>query len=110
MPGSNAGTGQPLGFMCAKCRLSEFWRYRWAYCNDPRIGFEVTGRRRYRPSFNRGGGRTDTEYVYEYRCTREACGHVGWSRHKLVRRAWERKKETPSEEGASRVDPGEERG
>jgi len=90
MPGSNAGTGQPMRFICGKCRKNEYKRHRW---NNPHTGLDVyafhtTGRKRFRPNYNRGGGRVDVNWVYEYECVAPRCGHVGWSRHIDVARDW----------------------
>ncbi|KKK77995.1 hypothetical protein LCGC14_2848020, partial [marine sediment metagenome] len=41
MPGSNAGTGQPIGFQCSQCRKKNDAIYRDPY-KGPRTGFRVT--------------------------------------------------------------------
>ncbi len=94
MPGSNAGTGQPLTFICAKCRLKRWRIERW-YKHRAGRGldvwdYHVTGRFRYRPTYNRGGGRSDVFYQYEYECVAPGCGHIGWSRHIEVSRQFKR--------------------
>lgn len=70
MSGTNAGTGQPLSFRCAKCRIG-------AQYGMSRRGWnvELTGRTR---EVGRGGVRMD-RIAREYRCL--DCKHVGWSRH-----------------------------
>lgn len=76
MPGTNAGTGQPLTFRCAKCRIGR-------RPGDHRAGTAIilTGRRR--DARVRGGVRMDL-IVREYKCMH--CGHVGWSRHSDLKR------------------------
>lgn len=90
MPGTNAGTGCPLTFICAKCRVVERRRYYWKYKSRGLdvYDFHVTGRRRYRFTGNGGSGRVDPGYQYEYECIAPGCGHVGWSRHIQVKREW----------------------
>jgi hypothetical protein len=66
MPGTNAGTGQPLTFKCAKCRITD-WR------TD--VDLEATGRTR--PMAHRGIRQTTRKI--EYKC--RICGHVGWTQH-----------------------------
>ena len=76
MPGTNAGTGEPITFRCHKERLgSDYARgMRQHWCRR-------TGRiKPYRPSSQ--GIRT-MHTAYEYRCS---CGHVGWSAHRDVLR------------------------
>lgn len=67
---------------CAKCRLQRA-------NGSARAGKPVTtGRRRH--SIKRGAfavGNIDFCYVYEYGC--KACGYVGWSRHRAIRKQWE---------------------
>ncbi len=78
MPGTNAGTGEPLSFRCARCR-----RRRVVYI--PRDGgtwgfVTLTGRTR--KHGHHRGVRHDA-VAREYRC---GCGHVGWSRHRDLAR------------------------
>jgi hypothetical protein len=77
MPGTNAGTGQPITFLCGKGRRAGgfFGGQGWAHGDYVR-----TGRVRTRAS---GGGVRTLRDAHEYRCR---CGHVGWSRHKGVLR------------------------
>jgi hypothetical protein len=69
MPGTNAGTGQPITFRCWVER-----RERWKSFRDDHV---VTMTGRTRPYHGHTGGRMTTT-AYEYRCS---CGHVGWSAH-----------------------------
>ena len=69
--GSNAGTGQPIAFVCA-ARRREGYRGR-SPAESHRV--ELTGRARKR--YGRPGARM-TNLFREYRCS---CGHVGWSAH-----------------------------
>jgi len=71
MPGTNAGTGQPIWFRCARCRR----------VRDARREYTLTGwwRERLHSSVRVAAAEV------EYKC---GCGHVGRSRHiDLVRRA-----------------------
>jgi ribosomal protein S27E len=74
-PGTNAGTGQPLTFRCAKCKVGR----RWYESSEDRVGcnVEATGKTRGKIR-ERHWGRMLSYYV-QYRCL--DCGHVGWSRH-----------------------------
>jgi predicted RNA-binding Zn-ribbon protein involved in translation (DUF1610 family) len=78
MPGTNAGTGQPIHFRCAQCR-STLIRYSrstpWV-----KWGWKV-----FRTGATRGGGRPGIRMLrvsHEYKC--QDCGHVGWTRHKDI--------------------------
>lgn len=73
MPGTNAGTGRPMWFRCAKCRRE---RRR----GGGALQVQLTGRERPKNDGN-AGYRSDT-VEREYRCP---CGHVGWSRHTDLR-------------------------
>lgn len=78
MPGTNAGTGQPLTFQCSNCRNIKGAVRRPGY--TPRGYIErvrLTGRKRLARHGN-AGGRNST-YKREYKCL--DCRHVGWSRH-----------------------------
>lgn len=78
MPGTNAGTGKPIVFWCAKCRRDKTDR-------TPRPGHEATGRIKPLTSAQQGhGGCRVLSIRVEYRCFR--CGHTGWSRHSDMRR------------------------
>lgn len=79
MPGTNAGTGNPLTFRCSKCKNGDFTdRHRGT-------NWRATGKRR--ESFNGSGGpRIDHQYKYGYECL--DCGFIGWSRHSSVKSAW----------------------
>lgn len=86
MPGTNAGTGNPLTFRCAKCKVARDWQSTRSVDIDKGTNVESTGFRRNRPGGR--GPRVDHWHVYEYAC--RDCGHRGWSRHEWVRRMWER--------------------
>lgn len=77
--GSNAGSGWPIHFFCAKCRKEIGWGVRQSH----RRGWNVvrTGRTKPYRGGNRGVRGLDT--FHEYRCT--DCKHVGWSRHVAMR-------------------------
>ena len=72
MPGTNAGTGQPIRFRCAACRRTRVFPLGWAVVRTGRV------RKLSRP---RGGVRMLAYESHEYRCK---CGHVGWTRHKDI--------------------------
>jgi hypothetical protein len=75
MPGSNAGTGQPLHFFCVKCRKGRGWDGR----QSNRRGWNVVRTGRTKP-YNGGNlGTRGLDTFHEYKCP--DCGHVGWSRH-----------------------------
>lgn len=89
MPGSNAGTGQPLYFQCGKCRLrgGGYWRLdtsyaRWIRKMGKADRITLTGRTRAAPHGNAFGRSTTRRR--EYKCL--DCGHVGWSRHSDLER------------------------
>ena len=68
MPGTNAGTGQPITLRCGKCRITRSWR---------EGGFDLEATGKTRPATRRGIRLTNRKI--EYRC--RECGHVGWSQH-----------------------------
>lgn len=80
MPGTNAGTGQPITLKCSQCRKTR-WR---------RSDLEATGRTKPVPRKRWGSqiGVRQTNRLIEYRCL--TCSHVGWSQHvdgeRLLRR------------------------
>lgn len=75
MPGTNAGTGQPIYFRCTECRIRRGrWNVPWCSWNQSK-GVVLTGRKR---DAGRASIRMDY-FAREYRCL--DCGHVGWSRH-----------------------------
>jgi len=81
MSGTNAGTGQPLAFRCAKCRIERPYRpgasgIRWGPSSG--INVKLTGRTRPKGRVSALGPRMD-RIAREYRCL--DCGHVGWSHH-----------------------------
>jgi len=71
MPGTKAGTGQPITFRCWAERRERWQSFHRA---DDHV-MTMTGRSR--PYHGHKGGRMTTT-AYEYRCS---CGHVGWSAH-----------------------------
>lgn len=88
MPGTNAGTGQPIHFRCGMCRRCDA-HWRRGFKDD----IELTGRTK--PFNNLSSGRHGFtrlgHVVYEYRC--KACGHRGWSRHNDLKRLHEQARE-----------------
>jgi len=85
MPGTNAGTGHPLTFRCAKCKaggLAYDWDGRWVGLRDIGTRWETTGRIKNGGAY---GCRMSGKKV-EYRCL--DCGHVGWSSHSTVYARW----------------------
>ncbi len=75
MPGTNAGTGQPISFLCHVERINR-WRYDWQ-----RVPGHSTIVRTGRTRDGGNGGIRMLTTAHEYRCE---CGHVGWSKHKYV--------------------------
>ena len=81
MPGSNAGTGQPITFRCWVQRRGAEIHYHWrtrkiSYISYPKGHNGVrTGKVR---ASARGGGIRMMHTDHQYRCE---CGHVGWSKH-----------------------------
>lgn len=75
MPGTNAGTGEPIAFACAVERRERIWHdISQSLPKEHRV--TPTGRtkaRRTRGHIRHGN------VAREYRCS---CGHVGWSNHK----------------------------
>lgn len=74
MSGTNAGTGQPLYFRCWKQRQEIE-----GLARNPLHEVTLTGRTK----AVRGGGLRMERFAREYQCS---CGHVGWSRHKDLKR------------------------
>lgn len=94
MPGTNAGTGQPIVLKCAKCRRSITRKLLAAFSRGRNL--EATGRVR----LSRGHrGIRQTNRRIEYRC--KDCGHVGWSQHidaeRLLRAFLDRDLASPSQ-------------
>lgn len=71
MPGTNAGTGQPINFQCSACRR----RRRWPCGAKTHV--RLTGRKKKLDDGNARG--RSTKWSREYIC--RDCGHKGWSRH-----------------------------
>lgn len=81
MPGTNAGTGNPLTFRCSKCKTKD-------RSNRNRgTNWLATGERR-ESHAKRAGPRSDRRFVYGYRCL--TCGYNGWSRHERVKAFFDR--------------------
>lgn len=81
MPGTNAGTGQPIHFKCPVCVKRAYW----THANMVVGNYTVTGRVKPLASGQRGrGGGRVVHFRVQYQC--QSCGHVGWSRHKDVAR------------------------
>jgi len=76
MPGTNAGTGQPITMRCGWCRQH-------TGVSEVRRGYTVTVTGRIAPLTKQqrknGGGPRLLGYRVEYRCG--DCGRTGWSRH-----------------------------
>lgn len=77
------GTGVPIAFGCAKCRLS---RTGWHLDRATISPVFRTGKVRPVPKARRNNGppRTMRE-EHQYEC--KVCGHVGWTRHVDVLKA-----------------------
>lgn len=75
------GTGSPLTFRCAKCKVGRDWR------NHDHAGENVEATGRVKPltprQFGVGRGIRSLRYRAEYRCL--DCGHVGWSSHETMK-------------------------
>jgi len=84
MPGTNAGTGYPLTFRCAKCKVG--WEYKLGSLAR-RDGTRCIATGRTKPKRTRGYRQTDR--LVEYRCL--DCGHIGWSQHSQMERLLERR-------------------
>lgn len=79
MPGTNAGTGQPLTFQCSNCRRIKGAVRPPGYIPRGYIGrVRLTGRKRFANPKGNASRRSST-HAREYECL--DCGHVGWSRH-----------------------------
>jgi hypothetical protein len=82
MPGTNAGTGNPISFRCYQCRrmglLHRLPSGTLVYRSDQgRVNRVVlTGRKR---ATGHGRGYRKSDFVREYLCL--DCGHFGWSNH-----------------------------
>lgn len=71
MPGTNAGTGQPIVFRCARCRRTGVTHH----------NYSLTGQWK---ALKGSNDRTASVSI-EYKCE---CKHQGWSRHiDIARRA-----------------------
>lgn len=81
------GTGSPLTFRCAKCKVGRDWR------NHDHAGenVEATGRVKRLPPRRWGvsRGMRHVPYLVEYRCL--DCEHVGWSSHDTMKDLLRRK-------------------
>lgn len=69
MPGTNAGTGQPLTLRCAKCKT-----YSW---KGAARGTHLNATGATKPVTRRAARQTNRKI--QYRC--RDCGHVGWTQH-----------------------------
>lgn len=94
MPGTNAGTGQPISFQCSHCRQQNRW-----------MGFKRRGGAhavrwlgRWRHTRPGTGGVRNSYWSFEYECG--DCGHVGWSRHIEAQRGYLRAGYPLPEKGA----------
>ena len=69
MPGTNAGTGQPITLRCSSCRKDD-WR-------GPNRGMNLIATGRFKAAVFRAIRQTSR--LIQYRC--QDCGHVGWTQH-----------------------------
>lgn len=102
MPGTNAGTGQPISLKCSQCRQRPDWR------TNPGTGeLARTGRRRpRRMSSGRRGHLRIGDVAYECVCL--VCGHVGWYCHNdAAQKPLAEPMSTPSEAWINRVVDGD---
>ena len=75
MPGTNAGTGYPLTFRCAKCKVGRDYKS-WSHREVSRgCHYKLTGRTR----DAKGVGYRQGQFKVEYECL--DCGHIGWTQH-----------------------------
>jgi hypothetical protein len=88
MPGTNAGTGYPLTFRCAKCKVGRNWRSFFRFDTERGRNYRLTGRTRSAKRIGRLTGRTrsakrigyrQADIKMEYECL--DCGHIGWTQH-----------------------------
>lgn len=77
MPGTNAGTGQPISFQCSACRAKKSHLNNYHYPHGYRNDVTLTGRVK-KLNDGRSRGRS-SNCLREYKC--KHCGHKGWSRH-----------------------------
>jgi DNA-directed RNA polymerase subunit RPC12/RpoP len=80
VPGTNAGTGQPLTLRCSKCRRNFFEMQRRSSCGTNLVRTGVT--KPLAKSQRGNGGRRVLQERVQYRCL--DCGHVGLTRVKDV--------------------------
>ncbi len=82
MPGTNAGTGQPLSFRCSNCRNvhgTAEYHGQIGTSNYGRVDrVTLSGRKRDLRAKGNATGR-NSRYAREYTC--RDCKHTGWSRH-----------------------------
>jgi predicted RNA-binding Zn-ribbon protein involved in translation (DUF1610 family) len=84
MPGTNAGTGQPLTLRCSKCKKHrDYGRHGSGRTGD---GTNLIATGRFRAVTHKSIRQTNRKI--QYRC--KDCGFVGWTQHidaeRLVRR------------------------
>ena len=80
MPGTNAGTGQPIHFVCSACRKRR-GRWRDTPCHvatGGALSVHLSGHIRDLQSRGNAGGR-NSRWAWKYVC--HVCGHEGYSRH-----------------------------
>lgn len=101
MPGTNAGTGYPLTFRCAKCKVGAWGRREQAMRDGvPALHQGLNYRVVRRVASVKLGlnARHDSNYKYRYECV---CGHAGWTRHRDAKRVWDRAEQERAERTAS---------
>jgi hypothetical protein len=74
MPGTNAGTGQPISFCCSNCRKGNDYSRQ----QSRHKGVRMTGKIRPQRNWGHGGARV-SQFEMQYECNH--CRHIGWSRH-----------------------------
>lgn len=77
------GAGQPIWF---KCPIARRTTRRLGIHTKGGRNIQLTGQRRERASNRTGALRSDSRFVYQFKCL--DCGHVGWSRHIQVARRY----------------------
>jgi hypothetical protein len=79
------GAGSPVWF---KCPFARSKARRSSIHTDGGRNYQLTGRRLAKRCAGAVGLRSDSLFVYEFKCL--DCGHVGWSRHVTLARRFKR--------------------
>ena len=78
MPGTSAGTGQPIAFLCPKYRATK------RYSMGTRVAdHRITRTGRTKKRYFRAMGIRMLPELHAYYCS---CGHAGWTAHKDILR------------------------